>query len=206
MGAVCLGGSGSAAVCETGARCLARLAGEEALAGPRGPRVGPPGTGGLGWAGSRPHPDPRDHGRCPSLRVTTGLAGALLSGRKACWTDDRPRTPQWHTREGDAAMPVCMGRARCLCTWGGCGWGCEARRVTRQCRTWPGPGPVCHAGGGFSSGRCPLCRALGGGFGPTSACPTLAQRGVVSACLLLLTCCCRSEGARSQVQPSTGCP
>ena len=45
-------------------------------------------------------------------------------------------------------MPVCMGRARCLRMWGGSGWGCEARRVTRQCRAWPGPGPVCHAGGG----------------------------------------------------------
>ena len=68
--------------------------------------------GGLGWVGSRPHPDLRDHGRRPSLRVTAGPAGARLSGRKACRTDDRPLTPRWHTREGDAAVPVCMGRAR----------------------------------------------------------------------------------------------
>ena len=59
--------------------------------------------GGGGWVGSRPHPDLRDHGRRPSLRVTTGPAGARLSGLKACRTDDRPRTPRWHTREGDAA-------------------------------------------------------------------------------------------------------
>ena len=120
-------------------------------------------AGGLGWVGSRPHLDLWDHRRRPSLRVTTGPAGARLSGRKACRTDDRPRTPRWHTREGDAAVPVCMGRARCLCMWGGSELGYEARRVTRHCRTWPGPGPVSLAGGGFWSGRSPLCRALGGG-------------------------------------------
>ena len=87
---------------------------------------------GLGWVGSRPHLDLRDHGRRPPLRVNTGPARARLSGRKACRTDDRPRTPRWHTREGDAAVPVCMGRARCLCMWGGSGWGCEARQVTQS--------------------------------------------------------------------------
>ena len=84
--------------------------------------------GGLGWVGSRPHPDLRDHGRRPSLRVTTGPVDARLSGRKACRTDDRPRAPRWHTREGVAAVPVCMGRAGCLCMWGGSRWCCEARR------------------------------------------------------------------------------
>ena len=69
---------------------------------------------GLGWVGSRPHPNLRDHGHRPSLRVTTGPAGSRLSGLKAYQTDDRPRTPRWHTQEGDAAVPVCVGRACCL--------------------------------------------------------------------------------------------
>ena len=120
---------------------------------------------GLGWVGSRPHPDLRDHGRRPSLRVTTGPVGARLSGLKAYRTDDRPRTPRWHTREGDAAVPVCMGRARCRWVWGVDWLGCEARRVTRQCRAWPGPGPVSHAGGGPWAGLNPLLWALGGGGG-----------------------------------------
>ena len=29
----------------------------------------------------------------------------------ACRTVDRPCTPWWHTREGDAAVPVCVARA-----------------------------------------------------------------------------------------------
>ena len=91
--------------------------------------------------------------------------GARLSGLKAYRTDDRPRTPRWHTREGDAAVPVCMGRARCRWVWGLDWLGCEARRVTRQCRAWPGPGPVSHAGGGPWAGLNPLLWALGGGGG-----------------------------------------
>ena len=90
--------------------------------GPSGFGGGVDGTGtarrrggrGLGWVGPRPHPDPRDHGHRPSLRVTTGPAGSRLSGLKAYRTDDRPRTPRWHTQEGDAAVPVCVGRACCL--------------------------------------------------------------------------------------------
>ena len=42
---------------------------------------------------------------------TTGLGKSRLSGPKACRTVDRPRTPWWHTREGDAAVPVCVARA-----------------------------------------------------------------------------------------------
>ena len=41
---------------------------------------------------------------------TTGLGESRLSGPKACRTVDRPRTPWWHTREGDAAVPVCVAR------------------------------------------------------------------------------------------------
>ena len=42
---------------------------------------------------------------------TTGLGESRLSGPKACRTVDRPRTPRWHSREGDAAVPVCVARA-----------------------------------------------------------------------------------------------
>ena len=42
---------------------------------------------------------------------TTGLGKSRLSGAKACRTVDRPRTPRWHTREVDAAVPVCVARA-----------------------------------------------------------------------------------------------
>ena len=71
---------------------------------------------------------------------TTGLGESRLSGPKACRTVDRPRTPWWHTREGDAAVPVCVARAgqeggACMLVagrlggsarggsrWGGLGW------------------------------------------------------------------------------------
>ena len=69
--------------------------------------------GWLGWVGSRPHPDLRDHGHPPSLRVTAGPV-SRLSGLKVYRTDDRPRTPGWHTQEGDAAVPACVGRPCCL--------------------------------------------------------------------------------------------
>ena len=39
---------------------------------------------------------------------TTGLGESRLSGPNACRTVDRPRTPWWHTQEGDAAVPVCV--------------------------------------------------------------------------------------------------
>ena len=103
---------------------------------------------GGGYVGSGRVPNLRDHGCRPSLRVTTSPVGARLSGLKAYRSDDRPRTSRWHTREGDAALPVCMGRACChwmrVVYW----WGREARPVTPQRRAGPGPGPVNHAGGG----------------------------------------------------------
>ena len=67
---------------------------------------------GLGWVGSRPHPDARDHGQRPYLLVTTGPDDSRLSGHKACRTVDRPRTRWWRAPEGDPAGPVCMWRTR----------------------------------------------------------------------------------------------
>ena len=57
-------------------------------------------------------------------------------------------------------MPVCMGRARCLCMWGGSGWTSGHTAVPRLARP---RSRVSRWGGGFWSGRSPLCRALGGG-------------------------------------------
>ena len=155
------------------------------------------GEGGLGMVGSRPHPDLRDHGRRPSLRVTTGPAGARLSGLKACRTADRPRTPRWHTREGDAAVPVCVGRACCLCVWGESGRGYEARRVTRQRRAWPGLGPVCLAGGGSGLGAAHSAGLWGGGGDSVLPLPALQWHNAGTSQYVggrLLSCCSRREG------------
>ena len=85
---------------------------------------------GLGWVGSRPHPDLRDHGHRPSLRVTTGPAGSRLSGLKAHRTDDRPRT-RGGTRRRE--MPPC------LCVWGA--------RAAWESVSPGAPGPSGEAGG-----------------------------------------------------------
>ena len=67
-------------------------------------------VGGLVWFGSRPVPDALAHGQHSPCANTTELGESRLSGPKACRTVDRPRTPWWHTREGDAAVPVCVAR------------------------------------------------------------------------------------------------
>ena len=71
----------------------------------------------MGWVGCRPPPDGQTHRARPSLRRVIGLDDSQLSGHKAYRTADGPRTPQRHTREGDAAVPVCVW-ARAL-VWGG---------------------------------------------------------------------------------------
>ena len=65
--------------------------------------------GELGWVWSRPHPEARAQGLCPYLRIATGPGDSQLSGLKAYQPVDHPGTPRWHTREGDAAAPVCVG-------------------------------------------------------------------------------------------------
>ena len=117
---------------------------------------------GLGWVGSRPHPDLRDHGHRPSLRVTTGPAGSRLSGLKAYRTDDRPRTPRWHTREGDAAVPVCLGKCVAWCSrprWGG--WGSLTLSPPGELSAWTRHLQVYR----HAAGR-PLLPMAGGGQAP----------------------------------------
>ena len=67
------------------------------------------GGGGGGWVGLgqglawSPTHGPR------RLPCRTRLGGRTrVSGHKACRTVDRPQTPQWRSRAGDAAVPVCM--------------------------------------------------------------------------------------------------
>ena len=71
------------------------------------------------------------------LPCRTRLGGRTrVSGHKACRTVDRPQTPRWRSRAGDAAVPVCM----CPCVSGG-GGGCGTPAcsiVVRPWRTWHG--------------------------------------------------------------------
>ena len=72
----------------------------------------------------------------PRLPCRTRLGGRTrVSGHKACRTVDRPQTPRWRSRAGDAAVPVCM----CPCVSGGGGEGCGTPAcsiVVRPWRTW----------------------------------------------------------------------
>ena len=78
------------------------------------------GRGGLGWVGLgqglawSPTHGPR------RLPCRTRLGGRTrVSGHKAYRTVDRPQTPRWRSRAGDAAVPVCM----CPCVSRGGGGG-----------------------------------------------------------------------------------
>ena len=136
---------------------------EAGKGGAEGVAAGAEGQGeGLGWVGSRPHPDLRDHGYRPSLRVTTGPAGSRLSGLKAYRTDDRPRTPRWHTREGDAAVPVCVGKCVAWCSrprWGS--WGSLTLSPPGELSAWTRHLQVYR----HAAGR-PLLPMAGGGQAP----------------------------------------
>ena len=94
---------------------------------------------GLGWVGLgqglawSPTHGPR------RLPCGTRLGGRTrVSGHKAYRTVDRPQTPRWRSRAGDAAVPVCM----CPCvSEGGGGGGCGTPAcsiVVRRWRTWRG--------------------------------------------------------------------
>ena len=88
----------------------------------------------------------------PSLRRVIGLDDSQLSGHKAYRTSDGPRTPRRHTREGDAAVPVCMWARALVCmvhAWLG-----AARHVGSHGRAAPGPFMVCWwapGGGGVAT-------------------------------------------------------
>ena len=71
---------------------------------------------GLVWVNASPgRPGPQS--AQPSLRDSTGLGAPGCRGLKACRTADSPRTPRWHTREGDTAVPVCVVCAPLGCLW-----------------------------------------------------------------------------------------
>ena len=74
------------------------------------------GGGGQGLAWSPTHGPRR-------LPCRTRLGGRTrVSGHKAYRTVDRPQTPRWRSRAGDAAVPVCM--CPCVSEGGGGGGGC----------------------------------------------------------------------------------
>ena len=76
----------------------------------------PEGGFGLVWVNASPgRPDPRS--AQPSLRDSTVLGAPGCRCLKACRTADSPRTPRWHTREGDTAVPVCVACALLACLW-----------------------------------------------------------------------------------------
>ena len=93
---------------------------------------------GLGWVGLgqglawSPTHGPR------RLPCRTRLGGRTrVSGHKAYRTVDRPQTPRWRSRAGDAAVPVCM----CPCVSEGGGEGCGTPAcsiVVRRWRAWRG--------------------------------------------------------------------
>ena len=107
------------------------------------------GGGGAGWVGLgqglawSPNHDPR------RLLCGTRLGGRTrVSGHKAYQTVDRPQTPQWRSRAGDAAVPVCM--CPCVSQRGGGGavahllapllFGVGAHGAGKCVPSAPGPG------------------------------------------------------------------
>ena len=97
-----------------------------------------PGTGGVGLVGLgegltwSPTHGPR---RLPCRTRPGGCT--RVSGHKAYRTADRPQTPRWRSRAGDAAVPVCM--CPCVFVEGGGGCGTPACSiVVRRWRTWCG--------------------------------------------------------------------
>ena len=107
---------------------------------------------------------------------TTGIGESPLSGLKSCVTVARPRTPWWHIRERDAAVPVCVacagqgGRACMLVALAGHdgSHGCAAPGPARwrQCRSSASRprrrGLVCLRS---RCGLCPQGSVRGGGGG-----------------------------------------
>ena len=95
--------------------------------------------GGLGWVrlGEGLTWSPTHGPRRLPCRTRPGGC-TRVSGHKAYRTADRPQTPRWRSRAGDAAVPVCM----CPCVFvegggGGCGTpACSI--VVRRWRTWCG--------------------------------------------------------------------
>ena len=84
-----------------------------------------------------------------------GPDDSRLSGHKAYQTADGPRTPRRHTREGDAAVPVCVWARTSVCIVGARVG--AARHVGSH--GWAAPGPVLTrwwVPGGGGGGGCHL--------------------------------------------------
>ena len=78
------------------------------------------GSVGLGWVGLGQGLTWSPTRGLHRLPCTTRLGGRTrVSGHKAYRSVDHPQTPQWRSRAGDAAMPVCM----CPCVSEGRGGG-----------------------------------------------------------------------------------
>ena len=67
---------------------------------------------------------------------TTGLGESWLSGPRAYRIVDRARTPRWPTREGDAAVPLCVVRVGRACWWGVRGM---TGHTAEPCQAQPSP-------------------------------------------------------------------
>ena len=77
--------------------------------------LGSGGRVGLGWVGLGQGPALSPTHGPRRLPCRTRLGGRTqVSGHKAYRTVDRPQTPRWRSRAGDAAVPVCM----CPCVSG----------------------------------------------------------------------------------------
>ena len=106
-----------------------------------GPRLWLPSLGGVrggGWVGLGEGLtwSPTHGPRCLPCRTRPGSC-TRVSGHKAYRTVDRPQTPRWRSRAGDAAVPVCM--CPCVFVEGGGGCGTPACSiVVRRWRTWCG--------------------------------------------------------------------
>ena len=89
-----------------------------------------------------------------------GLDDSRLSGHKAYRTADGPRTPRRHSREEDAAVPVCVWARALVCM--GHAWRGAASHVGSHGRAAPGPVTVGRwaPGGGGGVATCTLAASV----------------------------------------------
>ena len=119
--------------------------------------------GGLVWFGSRLAPKVVTHGQCACISPAQLGTPLWLSGLTAAQTADDPRTSSRRWREGDAAVPVCVGARAVGGPWGGGGaFKAGAHLLSFSCGPW-----LACVGGCV----CLVLRALAAGHGcPTRGC------------------------------------